>query len=185
MPLMNLIPEGQTPGRRTRLLAESMGNAKASFMNGTLTGPELSLYTKLTSMQCWDAALYCAWSAKGVNCPDVNMNNISFNVTSINNYNRIFGANPRTRSVDTLHDLMTLPEGCFIGFLSNTGVMRHVMIHTSNGHGAGNKSDCILTDGNTAGWELLDMAHFFVKDRNHNGNSHTTMVYMPVTGQLI
>ncbi|MCP5208483.1 MAG: hypothetical protein H7A01_14855 [Hahellaceae bacterium] len=187
MAIMDLIPSGATPARRTRLLAEEMGKALASFQNGSLQGADLMLYQKLSNMQCWDAALYCAWSAKGVSCADVNMTSSMFTVTTATNYTRLFGNNVlgSTRKVTSLAELMLMPEGCFVGFISNTGVLRHAMLHTSNGHGAGNKSDCIFSDAHTIGWENLDMAHFFGKDKSLNQNATTTMVYAPVTGQTI
>jgi len=183
MAIINLIPNGATPAKRTRLLAEAMGKAQSDFMKGSLRGGDLMLYQKLSMMQCWDAALFCAWCAKGIDCADVNVASSMFTVTSADNYSRIFGNNPRT--VTSAAQLMKMPEGCFVGFVSGTGVLRHCMLHLSNGMGAGNKSDCVISDAHTIGWEILDMGQFFFKDKNLNANSTTRIIYAPVVGQVI
>jgi hypothetical protein len=139
---------------------------------------------------CWDAMLYCAWAANGINCANVNQAASGFGVVTNNglNYARIFAAAPFAgRVVRTAMELMNLPQGAFVGFVNQNDNfrLRHAMIHVGEGFGTGNKNDCIFRAGHAIGWERLDMGAFFFADRDHNGNGGTLMVYQPVTGQTV
>jgi hypothetical protein len=59
------------------------------------------------------------------------------------------------------------------------------MLHLSEGWGAGNKSDCVLSAAHSVGWERLDMSQFFLRDANLNTNATTRIVFAPVSGQQI
>ena len=192
MGIMTCIPSGATPGARVATLAEEAAMGLYRFIAGTLTGPDLLLFQNLSAPQCWDAALYCAWAAKGVECAAVKVtgNPNAFGVTDAHNYSRIFGPNPTTngnRVAANVAQMRSMPEGCFVGFIGHGGELRHAMLHTRNGMGAGNKSGCVLSEANGSGfgWEALDMTRFFTHDQAMNGNSTTTVVYMPCTGQVI
>src|SRR5690606_39708654 len=80
MALIGMIPEGSTPGKRVRALAEGMGECRKAFMTNTLSGPRLMLYQKLSSLMCWDAALLCAWAAKGIDSPSISLTGKSFGI---------------------------------------------------------------------------------------------------------
>ncbi len=185
MALMNAIPSGVTPGQRTAALAVSLGNSRAGFMTGTLTGPDLLLYQKLSGHMCWDAALLCAWAAKGIESPSINLTSPAFGIALATDSARIFGVGAMTNPlslVPNLAALQALPVGCFIGFLRPGALsFRHCMIQTGQGMGAGNKNDCIFAAGHTVGWETLDMGSFFGADASPG----TVMVHQPVTGQII
>jgi hypothetical protein len=188
--LINMIPAGATPAERTRLLAGDMADARADFVNGGLGGPRLGMYQRLSLLQCWDASLLCAWAAKGIECDEMNLAAAMFTVVTAQDYTRIFGdnvLNDPQRVVRTADEMRAMPGGCFVGFISNQApyLLRHCMLHLTDGIGAGNKSDCVLTDAHTVGWERLDMTHFFGKDADHSTNATTTVVYAPVTGQHI
>ncbi len=188
MAIMNAIPPGATPGERVAALAQTLGNARAAFMNGTLGGTDLMLYQKLSSLQCWDASLLCAWAAKGIDSAAIDMNASNFNLCTIADCSRIFGANALNNAAIRVADaaaMRGLPPGCFIGFLRTNGahLFRHCMLHIGNGIGAGNKSDCVLSAGNTVGWEILDMTAAFGTDLALNAN--TRIVYTACTGQTI
>ena len=188
MAIMNCIPKDAEPGARVAALATEVAAGFDKFVKGTLDGSDLLLFQNLSAPQCWDAALYCAWAAKGVECPDlkVNGNPADLGVTTAQNYTRIFGTNPKTAS--SIRELMEMPRGCFVGFVHTiSGLLRHCMLHTSNGHGAGNKSGCVLSDANPAGfgWEPLDMTQFFLKDANLNANASTRIIYKACNGQTI
>jgi hypothetical protein len=182
MALIDLIPVGKDPAERTRLLGDRMGAAHADFMAGTLAGPELTLFQSLSSMMCWDAALYCAWSAKGIECKNIKMvYDWGGTVVSGNEFGRVF-PEPR-KTVASTDDLEKIPSACFIGFLRPNGVMGHVMLSTGKGFGVGNKNDCVLSDGDKPGFQRLDLRHFFGKDAGKNAG--TKMIYAPITGQNI
>lgn len=188
MAIMNCIPAGQAPGARVAALAGEAATGLARFMAGTLSGVDLLLFQNLSAPQCWDAALYCAWAAKGVECANlrVNGNPSNFGVTSAQDYSRMFGPAPRP-GVATAAQMRAMPAGCFVGFVGHNGDLRHAMLHIGNGIGAGNKSGCVLSDANGSGfgWEQLDMTHFFGKDQALNSNATTAVIYMPCTGQMI
>jgi hypothetical protein len=186
--IMNCIPKDATPGGRVAALASEVAEQFDKFVDGTLAGADLLMFQNMSAPQCWDAALYCAWAAKGVECANVRVNGNpgDFGVTSFNNYTRIFGTSPP--SANTIHELMTMPGGCFVGFVDKTtAALKHCMLHISNGQGAGNKSGCVLSaaNGSGFGWEKLDMAKFFTTDRNLNTNANTKIIYRACTGQTI
>ncbi len=176
MALPNL-DKSKPPGSRVADLARSVADDHAS-------GISLNLYQRLSLLQCWDAALLCAWSANGIQCAQVNMTASGFGVIQVNSFSRLFGANPA--KVPSIGHLMNLPRGCFIGFVRK-GVLRHVMLHIGQGFGAGNKNDCVLKSGKSVGWEKLDMADFFRpgKSADHNNNKETDMIYIAVNGQTV
>ena len=172
------------------------GNRAANLAVSAATHPQnnagvvLAVYLKLCALMCWDAALYCAWAASSINSTSISQAAGAFGVVQNNglSYAAIFGVDPLTRrSVDSAAKLMLLPKGAFVGFvnLQDQNRLRHVMIHTGNGWGCGNKNDCVLSAGHTTGWERLDMAAFFLKDAQYNGNGNTRMIYFPVQGQTI
>jgi len=109
-----------------------------------------------------------------------------FNVVGGNNWGRVFGGVHGGRMVDDVHQCMQLPEGRFVGFFRGTS-LAHVMLHTKDGWGAGNKNNCVLSDGHPVGvmWELLDMTQFFLKDKNYNNNEKVDMFHTPIIGQTI
>jgi hypothetical protein len=188
MAIMNCITAEADPGARVAALAAEAARCFDKFVKNTLDGADLLLFQNLSAPQCWDAALYCAWAAKGVECPDlkVNGNPSDFGVTTAQNYTRIFGTKPRT--ADSIRMLMEMPRGCFVGFVSTTsGLLRHCMLHISDGWGAGNKSGCVLSAANAAGfgWERLDMTQFFLKDANLNANATTKIIYRACKGQTV
>src|ERR1700687_1041617 len=117
MAIMNCITAEADPGGRVAALSDEAARCFDKFVKNTLDGADLLLFQNMSAPQCWDAALYCAWAAKGVECANVqvNTNAGSFGVTTFNNYTRIFGANPP--GANTIHELMTMPVGCFVGFI--------------------------------------------------------------------
>ena len=180
MAIMGMIPAGATPGARARALAESMGKSKAAFKAGTLNGPELMLYQKLSSLMCWDAALLCAWAAKGIESGSISLAGGASGIVQNGSPNPLFA---NSKPVKTAAELMAMPDGCFVGFINTAnGELRHVMLHTTNGHGAGNKSGCIFSDSENC-WEELDMGQFFFKDAGNNVN--TSIIYTPTNGQTL
>ncbi len=186
MTIMTLIPQGADPARRVRLLANRMGECFTAAKNNTLNGVDLTLYQRLSSLQCWNSALLCAWAAKGINSTSITLTASEFGLASNEDHGKIFGPNAvRDKAVRSAAQLLALPQGCFIGFVSSTNIFRHCMLHISEGWGAGNKNDCIFRDGHTVGFEKLDLTKFFFADSNHNGNEYTTMVYAPIKGQTI
>src|SRR5690606_3431423 len=180
MALIGMIPEGSTPGKRVRALAEGMGECRKAFMTNTLSGPRLMLYQKLSSLMCWDAALLCAWAAKGIDSPSISLTGKSFGIVEDGSPDKLF---PTRKKVNSAAELMLMPEGCLVGFINNsTGKLRLVMRHASNGMGAGNKSGCIFSDSKDV-WEVIDMGQFFFKDSHKN--SGTSIIYEPVKGQTV
>ena len=188
MAIMNCIPNNAAPGARVAALAGEVAAQFDKFVAGTLSGPDLLLFQNMSAPQCWDAALYCAWAAKGVECAGIQVtgNASGFGVATSANYTRIFGTSPGT--ANTIHELMTMPDGCFVGFVDKTtAALKHCMLHLTNGQGAGNKSGCVLSaaNGSGFGWEKLDMAQFFTTDRNLNSNGNTKIIFKACTGQTI
>ena len=189
MAIMNCIPAEASHGQRVAVLAAEVAALFETYSKpgGSLTGTDLLLVQNMSSPQCWDAALYCAWAAKGVECDDVTVNGSrNYSVTTAQNYTRIFGTNPKTAS--SIAELMNMPPGCFVGFVDRTTLaLKHCMLHIANGHGAGNKSGCVLRDANPSGfgWERLDMAKFFTADADLNANANTKIIYQACRGQKI
>lgn len=180
MGLIGLVPAGATPAKRVRKLAEDMGACKAAFMNNSLDGASSLLYQKLSSHMCWDAALLCAWAVKGINSPKISLTAPSFDIVKDCSPDSIFA---NRKKVNSAAELMAMPDGCFVGFIKNsTGKLRHVMLHTTNGMGAGNKSGCIFSDSKNV-WEVLDMGQFFFKDSKRNPD--TSIIYAPIIGQTL
>jgi hypothetical protein len=177
MTLINVpFAPGSTPGERTAEFAILNADRKEH------------IYAKLSARMCWDAALLCAWSVKGINCSDVDLAKVAYTVVTDNgrSYGRIF-VDEGNHEVTSAGQLLQLPKGAMIGFVHKTGTkaLRHVMIHIGNGWGAGNKNGCVLRAGKEIGWEKLDMAKFFFDDAQYDANGQTKMIYMPVTGQTI
>jgi len=173
------------PGKRTASLA------KAAAIDKENTEPAIrGIYMKLSSMMCWDAALFCAWAANGIHCGVINQTRNLFNLVSPTEYTAMFGDDPRAARVDEPSQLIChVPVGAFVGFIyrKKPYELRHVMIHTGEGWGCGNKNNCVLSAAHPAGfgWELLDMKEFFYEDRNRLGNTETEMICGPVNGQTI
>lgn len=180
MALIGMVPAHSTPAKRVRALAEKMGECGAAFEAGTLRGPQEMLYRKLSGLMCWDAALLCAWAAKGIDSASISLTRASFNVVENCSPDKLFA---KKTKVNSAAELMAMPEGCFVGFINNaTGKLRHVMLHTTNGMGAGSKSGCIFSKSRNA-WEVLDMGQFFFSDsKNNTGNS---IIYTPTIGQML
>jgi hypothetical protein len=147
-------------------------------------------YLALSARMCWDAALLCAWSVKGIHCDRVDLARNAYEVVtdSGRSFTRLF-PDQSTRPVRSAAELAALPAGMFIGFVHGHDTaerrLRHVMIHVGDGWGVGNKNDCILRAGHSIGWERLDMRAFFLADRNFNGNDRTTMICVPIQGQTV
>jgi hypothetical protein len=193
MAFINSVPPGATPAARVVALARELGNAGADFFAGNALSLTADHLFRLASrLMCWDAALLCAWAAKGIDC---NLNPLAngFDVVTAADYSRIFGQNPWANPANVAADvnqLRAMPLGCFVGFVGGPNgdgvrVLRHCMIHTGNGIGAGNKSDCVLRAAHSVGFELVDMAPFFGADNDLNENATTTVIFVPITGQVI
>lgn len=171
---------GTTPGESAAKLATLAARAGSE----TNAGIYLFLYQKLSSMMCWDAAVYCAWSANAVDVAGASISSSTFNQISASKFDTLFGS--RTKRIKTRNDFLALPAGYFIGFVNETnGLLRHVMISLGAGQAAGNKSDCVLSDGHSIGWEVLDTSEFFGKDSNLNTNGSTYMIVDKIAGQKI
>ncbi len=166
---------------------ESAANlARLAARAGTETnaGIYLFLYQRLSSMMCWDAAIYCAWSANAVDATGASISSSTFNQVSADSYQTLFGN--QARKIDSKKDFMALPAGYFIGFVNEANNrLRHVMISLGAGQAAGNKSDCVLSSGHSIGWEVLDTSDFFGKDSALNTNASTFMIAEKIRGQKI
>jgi hypothetical protein len=171
------------------LLLNRPANEKVARLADQLTGNQAAfadgrLFDRLSQLMCWDAALFCAWTAKSVEVPSIEANPSASLYTAINaaRYSHVFQLN---RTVTTAHQLLVLPPGCLVGFIgpaqgNQQRPLRHMMIHIRNGQGAGNKNSCIFSAGSQYGWERIDMGAFFFTDAA--ANAGTTMVYTPITG---
>lgn len=141
--------------------------------------------SNLSAPQCWDAALYCAWAAKGVECPDLKVNGSpsDFGVTTAQNYTRIFGTNPPTAKSPRM--LMEMPRGCFVGFVSTTSGTP-ASLHAAHQRGLGcGQQERVRAQRGQCGRVRLDMTQFFLKDANLNANATTKIIYRACKGQTV
>jgi hypothetical protein len=147
------------------------------------------VYARVSPMMCWDAALYCAWAAGGIDVPSIQLqqNAREWSVLSAHKFEQIF--NVDTHEVTSTRQLERLPPGCLIGFVGRLGgqptapeILRHAMVHIRHGLGAGTKNGCIFPASPGGGWEAVDMTEFF---DGTTFNRHTRMVYVPCNGQRV
>lgn len=195
MGLIDVMSSEATPARRTAKIAEEAAKLKDDYFGDRLTsGTSYLLYHNLSTLMCWQSAMFCAWVVNGIHYPQLSLARISFPVSK-DNYGRLFSNNDLAHNqVNSMKEMMSLPVGCFVGFINTqTNELRHVMIHIHRGMGAGNKNDCVYLEGQAYGWELLDMTEFFnksVKVTASNGyllgqRATTKVVFARITGQNI
>ena len=99
-------------------------------------------------------------------------------------YGRVFDW--KTRDVSSMVELLgTVKPGSFIGFIGADNRLAHAMIYIGDGFGAGNKNDCVFSNGMNIGWQKIDLRRFFTVDAQWNGNGSRRMVARRVEGQAI
>ena len=164
-------------GNRTAALADQVA----------MQGAGHAEYGRLSGAMCWDSMLICACLAQGVNCQELQSAcdsgriSISPAIMDSDNYDRVFDL--ETRDVTSVNDLLNaVTPGSFIGFVRPNNQLGHAMIYIGDGFGAGNKNDCVFSNGSIIGWERLDLRDFFGVDAQSNAG--TRMVARPVEGQV-
>ncbi len=76
--VMNLVPAGSsTPAERVSNIAAQLQGAGLDTI-----GTKKAIYTRLSSLMCWDAALYLAWSVKGIDSNKIDLNSSAFQLVS-------------------------------------------------------------------------------------------------------
>jgi hypothetical protein len=143
-------------------------------------------FARLSNPMCWDSMLLCAGLAQGVYCEelqsacDSGRNNLT--IMNKTHYGRVFDY--KTREVRSMVELLgTVKPGSFIGFIGADNLMAHAMIYIGDGFGAGNKNDCVFSNGLNIGWQKIDLRRFFTIDAQRNAGRK--MVARPVEGQSI
>ena len=175
----NALPPGTRVAQVSFEIATQLGAA----------GMPAGIHARLSALNCWDAAMYCASLVGGVVLP-ANAGNFAtapmFGILQNLTFGRLFPNIGPARTVTSEDQLRGLPLGCFIGFVRNGNppYLRHVMLHAGLGRGCGSHNDCIFTPSRGV-WEELDMGRFFTTDANLNTNQNTHMIYAPATGQAI
>jgi hypothetical protein len=146
-------------------------------------------FGRLSSAMCWDAMLICAGLAQGVYCEELHSacdsgRNMLTIIPNGFNYGRVFDL--KARVVSSMADLLgTVMPGSFIGFIGTDNRLGHAMIYIGDGFGAGNKNDCVFSNGAMAGWQKIDLRRFFTVDAQFNGNGGRRMWARRVEGQTI
>jgi hypothetical protein len=131
MAIINLDLQGHAHGERTARLAEAAALCKAAYADGRLTGQDLLIYKHLCDQTCWDAALFCAWAAKGIESTRINIVDNTYGIASARDPAPIFGPNPtntdaiRVHTAQDLLDARRVPRGAFIGFLNRAPQIAH------------------------------------------------------------
>jgi hypothetical protein len=203
LPIPRDLLTDPNPGNRVARLA------REAVVNPIMIGPQGSdsLKAVLNKMNCWNAATFIAWAARGINLPHPSLQNATdaqinaychqnttvFDVVSRDNFPRLF-TNWQQRIVPNAARVTTLQSGCFIGFIAQppqgnnptppAPVLRHVMLHTTQGTGmaAGSNNQCIFPAGG-GNWSLVPLNIFFSLPAYLN--EHTRMVFTDVIGQII
>ena len=175
--VMNLVPAGDsTPAERVSNIAAQLDGAGVDSI-----GTKGALWTKLSSLMCWDAALYLAWSVKGIDSNKISMTSGNFGLVSASEFD---GPNQLFHNASVAKDLAEakkMPIGCFVGFVKDR-TLRHCMIHIKDGRVGGTKNKCVIPSASEANiWETFDIAEFF----SHSGNQGTNVIFKPVTLQQL
>lgn len=175
-------------GYGTRTAALALRAAREQHI--AAPGMAKNLYRRLSALICWDAAMICAWIARGVDLipppgltqleSDVYYHNASLlDLVTRNSYGNLF---TQPGSVNSAAAISGIPDGSFIGFVNQQGKLEHVMLYVGNGLAAGANNACIFAKLCVGGWEVLDLNYFFKSAAFKNGSR---MIFTRVFGQTI
>ena len=154
-------------------------------------GDHTDLYLRLTTLLCWDAAMWCASRRGGVVLPDPDPVYEARPFFSLIEYGRFDGLFPpahRTH-VPTANDVYNIPVGAFVAFFEcDPGAtprpkhLRHAMLYCLAGHAAGSHNDTIFPNTGPH-WNTRHLTDFFGTPAYTVGRTH--LFYTPCTGQAI
>jgi len=124
---------------------------------------------QISGKMCWDAAMYVAVSAGGIRMM-AGINAHQFNQMFPQPYSEVFDS----------QGVLTLPLGCFVGFVDATGaVLRHVMIYVGVGWAAGTNNGSMFPN-NIGGWQIINITQFFGSNPQTLGGNR--MIYRSING---
>jgi hypothetical protein len=157
------------------------------------SGAHQNLYLRLSTLICWDAAMWCASRKGGIVLPDPDsyyQGLADFMLIRTAGFDSLFPTNQCVH-VPTPNDVYNIPKGAFVGFFRvHPGTpprpkeLRHVMIYCLAGQVAGSRNATIFptSQGN---WETVHLADFFKTPAHTITENQTHIFYSPVSGRTV